>query len=156
MQVQARPARPEDGPAVAQLLADSVATIESERGGALFALREGVLALADPELHPAPADPQVLTAVGLLDDVVLGVAIGRIEVLRDGSVLARLEHLWVDPQARQVGLGEEMLRLVLSWAAERGAGHLDAHALPGDRDSKNFLESSGFAARLIVMSRSLQ
>jgi GNAT superfamily N-acetyltransferase len=91
-----------------------------------------------------------------VDDVTLGVVMCRLEALGDGSRLARLEWMWVDPGARELGLGAELMDLVVGWAGERGATRLDAHALPGNREAKNFLEQAGFSARLIVLHRRLE
>ena len=98
-------------------------------------------------------DAAACVALGTVDEVVVGLAIATVETLRDSSVLARLHLLWVAPDAREVGLGEELLGLVTDWARELGAARLDAYALPGNRETKNFLESAGFSARLIVMHR---
>ena len=57
--------------------------------------------------------------------------------------------------AREVGVGEKLLEVVASWAAERGAGGLDVAVLPGVRDAKNFLEGAGYVTRLLVMHRRL-
>jgi hypothetical protein len=48
-----------------------------------------------------------------------------------------------------------MLDAVIAWCTERGCTGIDAHALPGNRDTKNFFETFGFTARLLVVHRSL-
>jgi len=63
--------------------------------------------------------------------------------------------IYVDPAAREVGVGENLLAAVAEWAGEHGAGTLDVPVLPGIRESKNFLEGAGFVARLLVMHRRL-
>lgn len=155
MEISARPAGPEDRAAVVQLLVDAAAATGAERGGELFNLREGAGERFEPDVAAWERDGRVCLAVGLVDGVVVGVAVARLESLPGGGLLARLEHLFVDAAAREVGVGEAILRLVVTWAQAGGASHLDAYALPGNRSAKNFLESSGFTARLIVMSREL-
>ncbi len=59
-------------------------------------------------------------------------------------------------RARDVGVGEKLLDTVIDWSARRGATGVDVHVLPGMRTSKNFLEGSGFVARLLVMHRQLK
>ena len=66
-----------------------------------------------------------------------------------------LNGLYVDPGAREVGVGEAMMDLVLAWSEERGATGIDAVALPGDRATKNFFERFGLTARAIVVHRRL-
>jgi GNAT superfamily N-acetyltransferase len=121
-----------------------------QRGGPLRLLRE--LAPFDRQLLDAPA---AIVVVGTIDDVVLGFAHAVGETLPDGSELAVLGGLYVDPGAREVGVGEAMMDLVLGWCGERGATGIDAVALPGDRATKNFFERFGLTARAIVVHRSL-
>jgi ribosomal protein S18 acetylase RimI-like enzyme len=155
VRLMARAATAADLAVVAQLFTDASATVATERGGAVF-LHKEVLALPLVErLAGLLSDPARLVAVGVLEDAILGSALATVETLRDGTILARLEFLWVEPEAREVGLGEELLVLVRRWAQEAGATRLDAYALPGNREAKNFLEGAGFSARLIVMHRTL-
>jgi ribosomal protein S18 acetylase RimI-like enzyme len=69
----------------------------------------------------------------------------------DGARLGVIRMVWVDHEARQVGLGEVMRDLVLSALRDQGISRFDAHVLPGHRLAKNFFESGGFSARSIVM-----
>jgi GNAT superfamily N-acetyltransferase len=92
---------------------------------------------------------------GTIDDVVVGYAIVRREELRTGEVLAVVDGLYVEEEARQVGVGEALMEQVLAWATARGCTGVDAIALPGSRATKNFFEESGFTARLLVMHRRL-
>jgi GNAT superfamily N-acetyltransferase len=156
VQLSVREAGEPDLPAIAELLADAVSAVSSERGGAVFVLREGSSAPDTRKLGQWLSDPAVCLGVGDVDDVTLGVVMCRLEALGDGSRLARLEWMWVDPGARELGLGAELMDLVVGWAGERGATRLDAHALPGNREAKNFLEQAGFSARLIVLHRRLE
>jgi ribosomal protein S18 acetylase RimI-like enzyme len=144
-----------DLPAVAQLLADGSVALVAERGGAIFLNRETLAPPFEEQLSRMLADPAALVAVGTLDDVIMGTALARVETLRGGATLARVEFLWVDPEAREVGLGGELMDLAKEWAHAAGASHIDAYALPGNREAKNFLETAGFSARLLVMHRKL-
>lgn len=155
MRLSAHGASNADLPAVAQLLSDGSAVVADERGGAMFLNREMLAPPFEEQLSGMLADPDALVAVGAVDDVVMGCALVKVETLRDGTVLARLEHLWVEPGAREVGLGGELMHLAKQWAKAAGATRLDANALPGNREAKSFLETAGFSARLIVMHRKL-
>jgi hypothetical protein len=44
---------------------------------------------------------------------------------------------------------------LVAWCTAEGCIGMDAMALPGDRDTKNFFERSGFTARKLVMYHSL-
>ena len=61
--------------------------------------------------------------------------------------------------SRRVGLSEDRgqadIDAALAWCTSRQATAVDAFALPGDRDTKNFFEMSGFTARLLVMHHKL-
>ncbi len=155
MDLTARRATETDLPAALQLLADSSAALATERGGPLFVSREGVPEPVAEQLRRWLSDPTRCLAVALAEGVPLGLAIAHLETLRDGDVLARLELLWVDAGVREIGLGGQLMELIVAWAHDHGASHLDAYALPGNREAKNFLETSGFSARLIVMTRRL-
>ena len=91
--------------------------------------------------------------MGLYDDVIVGFAACSLASLEDGRRLTVLDELFVEPDARSVGVGEALVDTVTAWATERGSVGIDATALPGDRSSKNFYETMGFTARLLVMHR---
>jgi GNAT superfamily N-acetyltransferase len=59
--------------------------------------------------------------------------------------------VFVEEGARGVGLGEAILEDLVAWFADRGCVGVDAPALPGHRQAKNFFEAHGFVARLLVM-----
>lgn len=132
----------------------SVKGLEAGRGAEMFGVRES---FANPQeaigslLH----DPLALALLSGIDDVVLGLALSHCETIRTGEKHIIIDALYVDPDARKVGLGEAMMDQIIAWAKEQGAKTLDAHALPGDRNTKNFFEMSGFKARLIVMHHEL-
>jgi GNAT superfamily N-acetyltransferase len=140
---------------MAQLLREASAHVSTERGGAVFVNREILPEPYEEHLRQWLVDPGAYLAIGTVEEVTLGMALARLEILRDGVCLGRLEWLWVESGAREIGLGAELMDLVVAWARGRGATRLDAYALPGNRGAKNFLETAGFSARLIVMHRSL-
>jgi GNAT superfamily N-acetyltransferase len=129
-----------------------------QRGGPLLVAHRPVLtgAFETGAFAARLADPSRLTMVGTIDEVVMGMALGRIETLRDGDRLGQLDGCYVDPGARSVGLGHLLIDAVMSWfEGERCIG-ADGIVLPGDRDGKNFFESAGFKARLLVMHRAIE
>ncbi len=121
------------------------AEFAGERGGDLFNGREARAG----EAHDGE------TWVGTLGQVVVGYAAARVDVLADGSRLGRITALFVEPEARAVGVGECLVRAVNEWCTAQGCIGIDAAALPGSRATKNFFEESGFTARLLIMHRRL-
>ncbi len=125
------------------------------RGGELWYQRD-----AQPEPLEASYDalldaPDALLLVGSLDDVVLGFGAVHVEVLRSGARLGVVTDLFVEPDARSVGIGEEIVGAILEFCAQRQCTGVDAPALPGHRAAKNFFETHGFTARLLVMHHTL-
>ena len=151
MSEEARPAAPADVPRLAELARTVRDEMTQLRGGPLFLAREARGESLEDGLAAEIADPDHLVLAGTIDDVVLGYAAARVEHLRTGDVLAVLTDLYVEPEARAVGVGEELMGAVLQWCKEKHATAVDTFALPGDRDTKNFFEMSGFTARLLVM-----
>jgi ribosomal protein S18 acetylase RimI-like enzyme len=151
-----RAATPEDLPAIVDLVHALRAELTPMRGGRIWVVRE-----ARPG-HPAEVygallgDPQACVVVGTIDDVVIGFGIVTVETLSDGRRLGVVSELFVDGEARAVGVGEAMLGALVSHCTEAGCVGVDAFALPGHRAAKNFFEESGFTARAIVMHHALQ
>jgi GNAT superfamily N-acetyltransferase len=151
----ARPAASADVPRLAALGRQALAEMAPARGGQVFVQREGRAEPLEDRFAAELGDADHGLFVGLFDDVVLGYAAVSAERLRDGSWLAVLSDLYVEPPAREVGVGEALMEAVLAWATEHGCAGADALALPGDRMTKNFFESQGFTARLLTMHHRL-
>ena len=148
----ARPAVEADLPELGRLCREALSELRGmERGGPLFVAREARPEPVEEGLGAALADPGSLVLLGTLDDSAIGYAVGRVETLRDGRALGVIEDLFVETEARGVGVGETMMGLLLEWFESRGCIGVDAMALPGARATKNFFEESGFSARLLVM-----
>jgi GNAT superfamily N-acetyltransferase len=149
----ARPATPDDLPVLVRLWEEAVAELDGQRGGWPLA---GSLWRPDLTgfLTAALADADRLLALGLIDEVPVGLAAVRAERERR-EPLGQLELIYVEPRARQVGVAEAMLELVLARCTEWGMTGVDAPALPGNRSAKSFFETQGLQARLIVMHRPL-
>ena len=64
-----------------------------------------------------------------------------------------IKELFVEPEARSVGIGEALLMFMLDAARKRNALGIEALALPGDRETKNFFETQGMSARALVVHR---
>ena len=155
MEVAARPATAADVPAIDGLAADAIAEQVDGRGGAVWSVREALQSPRGEGLAAAVVDPDQLVLVGTIDDEVVGYATAELESLADEGLLGVVTAVFALPGARAVGVGEAMLDAVISWCEARRCVGIDAHALPGNRDTKNFFETFGFTARLLVVHRKL-
>jgi len=151
----ARPATNDDLAQVAELSRKARQQLVAARGGAMLLAREA-RGDAEEDFRAALEDAARCVLVGTLDDVVVGFATVTTERLRDGAVLGVVGDLFVEDEARGVGVGEALMDAVLAWCSERGCQAVDALALPGDRSTKNFFEGSGFTARLLVMHHRIE
>lgn len=130
--------------------ADVLTELESEARRALADQRGGERWLDEHPEHDWPralasANPTVLVAT--LDDLVVGYLV--LEVTRP---VARVEQVYVLPDARELGFGDELLATAIARARDAGATRIEGEALPGDRTVKNLYERAGITARLIVVS----
>ena len=146
MEVAVRPATTDDDARIAALADAAIAEQADGRGGYVWSRREA--------LRRPGADG--ITFVGTIDDFVVGFAAVGIDDLADGSRLGVVTSIFVEAGAREVAVGEAMLDEVIAWCTARGCIGIDAHALPGNRETKNFFETFGFTARLLVVHRSLR
>ncbi len=151
----ARPATPADLDEIEALAAAFRTELELQRGGPLWAAHDALAAPDTRSLTSRLDDPSRVTVVGTLDGVVLAYGLGHLETLTDGRALAVVDELFVAEPARAVGLGECVLAHLVAWSRAAGAFGIDATALPGDRQAKNFFESAGFTARRLVMHHRL-
>jgi len=129
--------------------------IASERGAVVHLSREAFFEPLEARFMAILRDDRQQALLGTLDAVPVGMAVGRLEDLADSSRLAVIDVLYVEPGAREVGVGESLLAYAVDWARSKGATGLDTTVLPGMRQAKNFLEGCGFAARLLVMHHHL-
>lgn len=149
----ARRATAADADRVAELSGVLRSELAGQRGADL--LLGAATALTPAVVVAALAEPDTLVLVGCLDDVVVGYATATVDVLTDGTRVAVVGEMGVEPEARSVGVGEALVGEVLAWAGARGCVGVDAPALPGQRATKNFFEAHGFTARLLTVHRPL-
>jgi len=150
-----RPATEADLSRVVELALEAAASLQDQRGGPLWTLREGRLEPFDAGFAATLGREDHLLRVGTIDDVVVGFASARWEVLRDGSRHGVLDEIYVEAPSRGVAVGEVLMDHVLAWCEQAGCAGVDAVALPGDRETKNFFERFGLTARAIVVHRRL-
>src|SRR5262245_60025824 len=119
------------------------------RGGSLWERRDARVQ-PHPDAFRALLDRTDATVVvGTIDDVVVGYGTAEVEVLDDLSKLGIIGDLFVEPGARAVGVGEMVAGELVEFCRQEGAAGVDAAALPGHREAKNFFERAGFTARAL-------
>ena len=148
-----RPGTPADIGRVAELarlMRDELAVM---KGGGLWSTREARPEPLEDSYRALLDRDDARLVVGTLDDAVVGFGAVVVEVLRSSDRLGVITDLFVEPEARSVGLGEVIAGALVAFCTERQCVGIDALALPGHRAAKNFFEGSGFTARAIVMHR---
>jgi GNAT superfamily N-acetyltransferase len=126
--------------------------LEREARQALVEQRGGERWLAE---HPAVGDAWAERCagadvfVGTIDEVVVAYIVAE---LGDDAIV-RIDQVWVTPEARELGFGDELLATAIDAARQRGAVGVEGQALPGDRHTKNLYERAGIVARLITTFR---
>jgi GNAT superfamily N-acetyltransferase len=151
----ARPAAQADLARLVELAEAGIAELTASKGGVMWSRREARAEPVASSLESALAAEDHLVLAGTVDDVVLGYAVARVETLRDGERLGVVEDIYVEPDGREVGVGEALMDAVLDWCRARDCIGVDSLALPGNRETKNFFESFGLVARAIIVHRPL-
>jgi ribosomal protein S18 acetylase RimI-like enzyme len=149
----ARLATPADIPIVAEIAGRIREEKRPTRGGAMLLAREAGPWPLDERLAALIDRDDGVAVVGTYDGIVFGYGLATVEELVDGRRLGRLDDLAVDADARGSGIGEAMMNLVLTELQAAGCIGVDSRALPGDRETKNFFESFGLKARLLIVHR---
>jgi len=141
---------------IVELAHEGVTELTPMRGGAVWARREARPTVDESVYADLLERSDAHVVVGTLDEAVVGFGVVVLDELHDGARLGAVPELFVTEAARTVGVGEQMLLLMVGWCEEQGCVGIDALALPGHRATKNFFEQSGFTARAIVMHRDLR
>lgn len=153
-----RRAQPTDLPELERLAELARLELAVERGGAMWSMLHGrldpVRATLAADLAEAAAGSG-LVALGTVADAPAGYAVAHLDHLADGTTIAVVGDVYVEPGFRGVGLGGALLDEVIAWATDAGCRGIDALVLPGMRASKNFFERFGLTARAILVHREL-
>ncbi len=140
-----RQAQPADWPAIVDLQSEARLALTEQRGGPEW-LSE------NPEKHALSESDAERTSVAVIDDVVVG---SCHTVLGAPAGIALVDWIYVTPEARELGLGEELLNDAIDTARAAGATRIESCALPGDRETKNMFERFGMKARLLIVGMPL-
>lgn len=101
--------------------------------------------------RPAISRTATDTYVAVVGETVFG----SLGVATEADKTATVTHVFVDEEAREIGLGDSLLSFAMRDLAERGITYLAASAQPGDRSLKNLYERHGLVAQTILVGRSL-
>lgn len=155
---EVRVATEDDLPELVRLAELARGELGEERGGPMWQLLHGrpdpLPATLVADLTEAASDAGVVL-LGLYAGAPAGYAAAHREQLGDGSAIAVVSDVFVEAGFRGVGLGDAMMTELMGWAIAHGCRGIDALALPGMRQSKNFFERFGLVARAILVHRDL-
>jgi ribosomal protein S18 acetylase RimI-like enzyme len=152
VRVTARLAGPQDLP----LLLGLYRGLEEEMTALhpMWPLADGLAEPVETSFRDLLDDEDSIVVIGELDGYPLGFSWARVEQIlpqAGGAEVGSIRLIYVDPEAREVAIGEEMRDYVMDLLRKRGISRFDAHVLPGHRLAKNFFEAGGFSARSITM-----
>ncbi len=132
--------------------ADQLTLLETEARSALLGQRGGDRWLSEhPEIAGAWPERCAVADVfvAVIDEVIVGYLVAELGEDR----IVRIDQVWVTPEARELGFGDELLAAAIADGRGRGAVAVEGQALPGDRHTKNLYERAGIVARLITTFR---
>lgn len=141
-----RAATGDDQVALQALELEARAALDGQRGGEVWLVEHPLIGDA---WGARCRDGDVF--VGTIDDVVIGYIVAEL----GADSVVRIDQVWVTPEARELGFGDELLATAIGSAQARGAIAVEGQALPGDRQTKNLYERAGIVARLITTFRRL-
>jgi GNAT superfamily N-acetyltransferase len=148
-----RVAGPDDHVELRRLLAAAKDELADRKGAWLWERSDARFASIDAAVDGCLTAPYVCL-VACIDDVVVGCVIGVVTALHEGGDVGVVHGLYVDAEAREVGVGDLLLLEVMERFRAAGCVGVDAWALPGERETKNFYEAHGFSARAITVHHS--
>lgn len=82
----------------------------------------------------AMPDSQAHLAVAVAADQVVGFAVTQASFGLEDGLFAELEELYLVPEARGMGLGDELVSASAAWAASVGCHHLEVVLAPNGND----------------------
>jgi GNAT superfamily N-acetyltransferase len=130
--------------------------LAGQRGGQVWSGNEAIAPPFPAAYRRYLEHPGHALVAGCIDDVVVGYGTFEVHVLHDGRRIGLVRELYVEPGAREVGVGEAIVECLLARARAEMCIGVDAIALPGGRAAKNFFEDMHFTARALVMHHELE
>ncbi|MBJ30841.1 MAG: hypothetical protein CL466_05405 [Acidimicrobiaceae bacterium] len=153
MDESTRPAVADDHDVLQRLAAAARADLEAKKGGNVVERLDPYRDDPGGRLIASLDRDDATLLLGTIDGIPVAYGLLTVAPVSDGSLHAVVEELFVEPEARSVGVGEALIGSLLDDARDRGAAAVHSMALPGDRATKNFFESQGMVARAILVHR---
>jgi GNAT superfamily N-acetyltransferase len=147
-----RRARGDDAGALAALEAEARAALVDARGGVRWL--EEHRAVGSGWVEAVERGNVFVAVLSDPDADSVEIVVGYLVLVVDGRV-ARIDQVFVTPDARELGFGDALVEVATDAARTAGATVIEGEALPGDRETKNLYERAGITARLITVSRRL-
>jgi GNAT superfamily N-acetyltransferase len=155
MEVSARRATGHDLGELRRLVSACVAGLEGQRGARQWLATAAPAPPAEAAELEAEAPNLPVWFAGCIDDAPVGIALAQPRSWPDGSLVLEIRLLYVEPDARDVGVGEALVDRAIELATALGAVAVESTALPGDRELKNLFERYGLVARAIIVHKVL-
>jgi len=150
----ARLAELSDSAAFAYLHKLSREGIEGHRGADLWLEKNSLKGDSEVIFGDLLGDSQYACIIGLYGNYPLGFLIAE-QTNLFGDVCVDIHEVFVEADARSVGIGESMMDFLIAWAGSKSASSITSRALPGDRQLKNFFERYKLTARLIEVAKKI-
>ena len=150
MEISSRSAVPGDIETIRAIFSVIAEEITDDRGASLQLAERRIAVDSFFKSEALSASPDHRVIVGSVDEVVVGAVAVRVATF-DSTKVGVIDGYGVLEDARGVGVGEAMIEEVLAFCHAAGCVGVDADALPGARETKNFFETFGFTARRLVV-----
>ena len=134
-----RPASADDIPRVVELAELMRAELGAMRGGSLWLEREAWPEPLGDAYGALLARDDALLLVGAIDDAVIAFAAVVIEELRSGARLGVITDLFVEPEAREVGVGEVLADAMVAALPRRRLPRRRRRRAPGSPRGQELL-----------------
>ena len=128
--------------------------ISSYKGFELWNQLESVGNLPEVAFKEFIGDSQKAIVIGENDNCPLGYMLIEL-VSIDDKFATNIHEVFVDANAREVGIGEAIMDFTIDWSRTNGAAHIMGRAFPGNRATKNYFERFRITARLIQVFKEL-
>ena len=117
----------------------------------LASQQEAELYRGHMEFRPQPTSTDMVCIVGTAGET----AFGMLTMYPVDGTGWYIELLYVQPEARGIGIGSSMMEAAIAEVQQRGGQRLHAATLPGDRSTKNLFERHGLVAQMITVGKVL-
>jgi ribosomal protein S18 acetylase RimI-like enzyme len=89
--------------------------------------------------------------VAEMNGQIVGFTLGRIKrapPYRGGVLIGEISDIWVEPQARKLGVGEHLTQLAVDWLIGQNVHSVEAQILDGNEPSWKLFDKLGFQSEL--------